>query len=203
MIFSSNFLPCLQYLVAILKENQININITEQYRKQSYRTRAYIIGSNKVEILNIPVQKASNNTLIKDIKIENKDNWQKQNWKSIQTSYKKSPFFEYYDYLFLPLFEKKYNFLIEYNTEVLSKCLKVLRVNKTICLNEYSYFEIANETISFNAKNRTEIHDFFTPIAYSQVFGNKFEQNLSILDLIFSKGPESLEILKESLKNEH
>ena len=70
MIYSSNFLPCLAYMSSILKENEIFININEQYQKQSYHTRANIISPNKVEFINVNVKKSPNHTVIKDIKID-------------------------------------------------------------------------------------------------------------------------------------
>jgi hypothetical protein len=202
MILSSNFLPCLAYMVAILDESEIKINIGEQYRKQSYRTRAYILGPHQIETLTIPIQRAVNNAIIKDIKIDNRENWQRVLSKTIANSYKKSPYYEYYDYLFAPLFNQKFDFLIDLNHKSLTICLEILKLNKTICQAEFSYFENKNDFISFNAKNRLDFPDFFMPKEYFQNFGNMFEPNLSIIDLLFSKGPESVQILKSSKKSE-
>jgi len=198
MIFSSNFLPCLAYMTAILEESEIKINIGEQYRKQSYRTRANVLGPHQVETLTVPIQKAPNNEIIKEIKIDNRENWQKPISKTIQNSYKKSPYYEYYEYLFQPLFEKHYTYLIDLNHKSLTICLEVLKINKTICQAEFSYFENKNDFISFNAKNRLDFPSFYQPKEYFQNFGKKFEPNLSIIDLLFSKGPESVQILKSS-----
>lgn len=200
MIFSSNFLPCLAYMTAILEESEIKINVGEQYRKQSYRTRANILGPHQVETLTVPIQKAPNNEIIKEIKIENRTNWQKPIFKTIENSYKKSPYFEYYEYLIQPLFKKQYNYLIDLNHKSLTICLEILKINKTICQAEFSYFENKNEFISFNAKSRLDFPDFYMSKEYFQNFGNKFEPNLSVIDLLFSKGPESLQILKSSKK---
>jgi WbqC-like protein family len=201
MIFSSNFLPCLAYMTAILEESEINLNIGEQYRKQSYRTRANVLGPHQVETITVPIQKAPNNELIKEIKIDNRNNWQRAMLKTIENSYKKSSYFEYYEHLFRPLFAKQYSHLIDLNHNSLTICLEIMKINKTICQGEFSYFENKNHFISFNAKNRLDFPDFFVPKAYFQNFGNKFEPNLSIIDLLFSKGPESVQILKSSKKS--
>ncbi|WP_255069958.1 WbqC family protein [Lacihabitans sp. LS3-19] len=201
MIYSSNFLPCLAYFAGILQEPEIKINIGEQYRKQSYRTRAYILGPHQVETLNIPVLNAPNNEIIKEIQIDNRTSWQRSHFKTISNCYKKSTYFEFYEYLFEPLFIKTFSHLIDFNHESLSICLKILKINKTICQGEFSYFENKNDFISFNAKNRLELPDYFVSRPYFQNFGNKFEQNLSIIDLLFSKGPESVDLLKSSIKS--
>jgi hypothetical protein len=197
MIFQSNFLPCLAFMGSILNQNEIKINTTDQYRKQSYRNRAYILGPHQVETLVVPIQKNKNNSLIKDIKIDYRENWQRTHWRTITTCYKNSPFFEYYDYLFFSIFERKFEYLIDLNYESLSLCLKILKIDMTICQADFPYFENKNEFISFNAKNRLENVDFYHSIPYSQNFGSKFEPNLSIIDLIFNKGTESLLFLKK------
>lgn len=198
MIFSSNFLPCLAYMTAILEESEIKINIAEQYRKQSYRTRAYIMGPHQIETLTVPIQKAPNNEIIKEIKIDNHENWQRAMAKTLANSYKKSPYYEFYEYLFQTLFTKQFKYLVDLNLKSLSICLEILKINKTICQAEFSYFENKNDFISFNAKNRLDFPDFYKPVEYFQNFGNKFEPNLSVIDLLFSKGPESVQILKSS-----
>ncbi|MCP9765051.1 WbqC family protein [Lacihabitans soyangensis] len=198
MIFSSNFLPCLAYMTAILEESEIKINIGEQYRKQSYRTRANILGPHQVETLTVPIQKAPNNEIIKEIKIDNRTDWRKTIFKTIENSYKKSPYYDYYEYLFRPLFDRPYDYLVDFNHKSLTICLEILKINKTICQAEFSYFENKNDFISFNAKNRLDLPDFYKPVEYFQNFGNKFEPNLSVIDLLFSKGPESVQILKSS-----
>jgi hypothetical protein len=201
VIYSSNFLPCLTYFAGILQEAEIKINIGEQYRKQSYRTRAYLLGPHQVENLNIPVLNAPNNTIMKEIKIDNRTNWQRSHFKTIANCYKKSTYFEHYEHLFEPLFSKTFTHLIDFNAESLTICLRILKVNKTIWQGEFSYFENKNDFISFNAKNRLELPDYFVSRPYFQNFGNKFEQNLSVIDLLFSKGPESVDLLKSSIKS--
>jgi hypothetical protein len=187
-------------MTAILEESEINLNIGEQYRKQSYRTRTNILGPHQIETLTVPIQKAPNNEIMKEIKIDNRTNWQRVILKTIENSYKKSSYFEYYEYLFQPLFMEQYSHLIDLNLKSLTICLEILKINKTICQGEFSYFENKNDFISFNAKNRLDFPDFFVPKEYFQNFGNKFEPNLSIIDLIFSKGPDSIQILKNSKK---
>ncbi len=201
MIFTSNFLPCIAYMSAFVKFDDVSVTYDEYYEKQTYRNRAYVLGANKVETLSIPVHKIANKTLLKDIKIDNHELWQRRFWRTIEAAYKKSPFFEHYDYLFYDLFHKKYDFLYDLNHDSLSKCLKSLKVNKTICLVEKVDFENKNEIFSFNAKKRGENPDFFKPVPYLQNFGNGFVSNLSIIDLIFCKGPESLQILNNSIRN--
>lgn len=200
MIFSSNFFPCIDYFRTFSKEEKLLINIGEQYKKQSYRTRAYILGPHKIETINVPVKKYSNNEIIKNIRIDYSENWNHKAWKTIETCYRNSPYFEYFEHLLKDIFSKKYDHLIDLNLDSVTICLKILGLNKTICQQEFSYYENKNQFISFNAKNRLENAAF---LPYTQIFGNKFEPNLSILDLIFTKGRNGLAFLnpEDQMKN--
>ncbi|MBK9936109.1 MAG: WbqC family protein [Cytophagaceae bacterium] len=201
MIYSSNFLPCLAFMSSILKENDISINIGEQYQKQSYHTRAYILGPNKVDFINVNVKKAPNHTPIKDIKIDYSQNWNNVAWKTIQNTYKKSSYFEYYDYILEPIFSKKSEFLVDINVFALEKVFQILKIKPKISLVEYPFLEYQHEFLTFNAKKRLDLPENYLSVPYYQIFGNTFEPNLSIIDLLFSKGPDSLEILRKSASN--
>lgn len=175
----------------LLKQEIVNINIGEQYKKQSYRTRAYILGPNNIETINVPVKKYKNNEVIKNIIVDYSDHWNEKSWKSIQNSYRNSPYFEYYEDYFFEVFNKKYDSLIDLNQEALTLCLKMMRIKKTFCLQEFDYYDFKDSFLDFNAKNRLENVDKMPNFVYNQNFGNKFEHNLSILDLLFLKGPDS------------
>ncbi len=200
MIFSSNFFPCVDFFRFALREEVIFINTIEQYKKQSYRTRAYILGPHQVETIHVPVKKYSNNELIKNIKIDYSENWNTKAWKTIQNSYKNSPYFEYYEDYVSKVFAKKYENLLELNYDTMTICLKLLKINKTICQEYFSYYDNKERFVSFNAKNRLENSDKLPFEAYLQNFGKKFEPNLSILDMLFMNGTSSVDLL--SIENQ-
>lgn len=193
MIFSSNFFPCLDYFRAILQENTININIGEQYKKQNYFNRAYILGPHKVESIIVPVKKHRNHEVLKNIRIDYSENWHIKAWKTITNCYRKSPYFEFLEDYISPIFLEKHESLVELNQMNLTICLKILGADTTICLSEFPYYEYKEQFISFNAKNRGENK---SDIVYQQVFGNEFEDNLSVLDLLFCKGRSGLLLLR-------
>jgi hypothetical protein len=185
-------------MAAIVQENEIKINVGEQYRKQSYRTRAQILGPHQIEILNINVKKAPNNTPIKEIRLDYHENWQKISWKTLENCYKNSPFFEETEWYFQKLFSKKYDFLIDINLEALEILLKIFKIKKEIQLDSYSFFEYRDEFLSFNPKKPKELPSEFVSQQYPQVFGDIFVPNLSVIDLVFSQGPQSVVLLKKS-----
>ncbi|SOE19550.1 WbqC-like protein family protein [Spirosomataceae bacterium TFI 002] len=196
MILTPHFLPCVRYCIEILKFENVELDVNQTYTKQSYRNRAYILGANKVEALIIPVHASSGKTLMKDVRVDNHSLWQKNQWKTIEAAYRKAPFYEHYDYLFQPSFEKKYNFLNDFLVDNLTSCLTALNVNKTLCLVENSQKEL---NFDLNAKERVKRDPDYQLYEYYQNFGNVFEPNLSILDMIFCIGPESRSHLEKSL----
>lgn len=196
MIFSSNFFPCIDYMRNIFLQNEILLNVAEQYQKQSYHTRAYVLGPHQVETLNVPVRKYKNNAPISSIVIDYSESWNVKAWKTLTNSYRNSPYFEFFENYLEELFTTKYERLIDLNHDSLTICLKLLGVNKTICQQEFPYYDFKNQFISFNAKKRLENSDKLPYTEYRQNFGNKFEFNLSILDLLLMKGRGCLEILK-------
>lgn len=191
MIFSADFFPCIDYMRHFLREEELWINSAEQYLKQSYHTRAYILGPHQVELLSVPVKKYANHALINEIEIDLASQWNRKAWKTIENAYRNSPYFEHFEPYIYPLFSDNYTQLLDLNVQTLTICLKLLRVKKTICHRDFSYYEYKNQFIRFNAKSRGENADNLPFRPYAQNFGNKFESNLSILDLLFMKGLDS------------
>ncbi|MCD8539987.1 MAG: WbqC family protein [Leadbetterella sp.] len=196
MIFSPDFFPCIDFFRHLTAEDEVWINAGGQYRKQSYQTRAYVLGPHQVEMLRVPVKRFSNHELIRHIEIDYSTAWNVKAWRTLQNIYRNSPFFEYFEDYIYKVFAKRYERLIDLNIDTLTICLKLMRVDKTICPGDFSYYEYKNQFISFNAKKRGENAVNLPFPVYTQNFGNKFEPNLSILDLLFMKGTGSWEIWK-------
>jgi hypothetical protein len=49
-----------------------------------------------------------------------------------------------------------------------------------------------------NPKRANLLQEIYRPFEYTQNFGNTFEANLSIVDLIMNEGPNSFNIIKKS-----
>lgn len=199
-----HYLPSLEYFTLLCSNNEIYLEANENYTKQSYRNRCYILGANKIESLIIPIQKDKPKIQIRDVKIDYSEQWVKVHWRTIEAAYKKAPFFEYYSDYFKDIFEKKHTFLWDLNFELLSICLKFLKVNLPISLTESYQKEYNDEVMDvrnvINPKNDYKSNGIYQPAPYTQNFGNDFVANLSILDLLFCKGNSSIDILAKSLK---
>jgi hypothetical protein len=182
--------------------NKITFEVEDNYQKQTNRNRMYIYSPNGIQLLNIPVKHTKDrHQKTKDIKLETAFNWQKQHFKSLEAAYRSSPFFEYFEDAIIPVFEKKYTFLIDLNFEtidIVAGCLKMQLVfDKT-----QEYFHDVIDTVDLRglAVGKKDENQF---AEYTQVFGDKFGflNNLSILDLLFNEGRHALDYLQQQKKS--
>lgn len=202
---STAYMPPVQYFSKFTEENRIFIEQQENYIKQSYRNRCRIVSANGPITLSIPVEHSSGvKTRIKDIRISDHGNWQHMHWNAIVSAYNSSPFFEYYQDDFAPFYHQKYSFLFDFNEE-----LRIL-ISQLIGLENISLNYTDDYRIEFGSDEldlRDAIHPkkdwksldiSFIPVTYYQVFDSKFGfiPNMSILDLLFNMGNESILILK-------
>lgn len=190
------YLPPLSWFAVFLKvENEVVLEQFENFPKQTYRNRANIYGANGRLSLIIPTRHTGKR-IMKETEISHRENWQQLHWKSIKTAYHRSPYFEFYQEKIEKIFEFKTDSLIEFNLNALKIIQDILKTEKAYSLNN-DYVKIPleeNYREKFSAKKETE----FEMEEYYQTFSDKlgFEKDLSILDLICNKGPETLTYLK-------
>lgn len=202
VLIELHYLPSLEFFSCIQSFSVVIIESNENFVKQSYRNRCYILGANKTEMLVVPVIDGNKKVLIKDSKIDYSQRWHINHWRTISGAYGKSPFYEFYADYFQSIYDKKHTYLLDLNLEMLTMCLKLLRVNKTIRQSEV-YEKEANSTVFdarnlINPKKVSDDSQFYFPSPYQQNFGNEFVPNLSIIDLLFCRGNQASEILKKS-----
>lgn len=205
---STAYLAPVQYYSKILAGDRIFIERCENYVKQSYRNRCNIVSANGVIPLSIPVVHNSGAKILsKDIRIADHGNWQHMHWNAIMSAYNSSPFFEYYQDDFAPFYHKKYDFLFDFNEELreLVSSLIGLEKEKLGYTDEYKTDFGSNE-----ADFRNLIHpkkDWvgqdrnFATNRYYQVFEQRFGfvPNMSIIDLLFNMGNESILVLQDTV----
>lgn len=191
------YFPSISHFAVIAQSDSITFEMEDNFQKQTNRNRTYIYSPNGIQLLNIPVKHSkATHQKTKDVLIENEFDWQKQHFKSLEAAYRSSPFFEYFEDDIAPVFEKKHQFLMDLNFEVLdivTKCLRMkLEFGKTT-----EYFHEVNDFSDFRylSNGKKDANSFEK---YTQVFDDKhgFINNLSVLDLLFNEGKFAMDYLK-------
>ena len=179
---------------ALLKSNQVSFEVCDSYQKQTYRNRTHIYSANGTLALSIPVVYSQNNRqMYRDIEIYNNDKWQNVHWKSLISAYGASPFFEFYKDDLAPLFHTKQKFLMDFNFKCFETLLHCLDIEIDYLKTTSFEREITQNKDMRDCTNvRKEKQYNF--VNYTQVFEKKhgFISNLSILDLLFNEGPNTV-----------
>ena len=192
----------IQYYSLLAHYKDVMVEQYSHYIKQTYRNRCQILTANGVMNLTIPVDKVSGEKMLdKDVRISNTD-WQRVHWGAIESAYNNSPFFLYYSDDIRPMYEKKFDFLLDFNLQLQDIILPLIGLDSNLTLTE-SYAE-TNELDfreKLSPKYKGELPNFISK-PYYQVFKEKygFVENLSIFDLLFNMGNESVLILRDSYK---
>ncbi len=192
VLLSSAYLPPVSFFTAINSGGDVLIEQYDNYCKQTYRNRCRIATAAGVQVLTVPIVKSSSpKQLMKDVRISDHGEWRRQHWNALESAYMNSPFFMYYQDDFRPFYENKYEFLIDFNTQLTLLIMKLAGIERPIKLTE-SYGK--------NGENLTDLRQMADPGTdeplecrpYWQVFKEKygFLANLSAVDLLFNMGPE-------------
>ncbi len=196
ILLQPTYFPSVSNFVALVQAQTITFEIDDNYQKQTNRNRTYIYSPNGLQMLNIPTKHyKGSHQKTRDIKIENEFNWQKQHFKSLESAYRSSPFFEYFEDEIMPIFNKKHTFLLDLNFETINFVLKCLRLQTNYTKTVEYFHEVDYSDFRYLANGKKDISSFET---YPQVFQEKvgFLNNLSVLDLVFNEGKFALEYLK-------
>lgn len=197
ILIHPNYFPNIHQFTQIIKADIILFEASDNYQKQTFRNRTYIYGANGKLGLFVPVIHTHNNReLFKDVKISYDSNWMDLHLKSLQSAYRSSPYFEYFEDNFVKLYSEKEKFLVDFNI----KCIKLISNLLDLNLNykiSNEYIEKTNDIIDLRGLSNARKEKKIDTPKYIQVFESKhgYLNNLSILDLIFSEGTNSISII--------
>ena len=196
IVLTTAYLAPVVYYSEMAKAKTVYIENCDFYLKQTYRNRCQIAAANGSMALTIPVEKAGSvKILTRDVRISQHNDWQIQHWRSIESAYNSTPFFEYYKDELFPFYENKWTFLWDFNQEIQAKMLELMNLDIQI----QPTLEYKNRQDEKILDLREVIHPkkenkFVNCDPYYQVFEQRFgfQPNLSIIDLLFNMGNESI-----------
>ncbi|MDE0772603.1 MAG: WbqC family protein [Salibacteraceae bacterium] len=199
VILPSALFPPISYFALILKENKLGriptIEHHDFFVKQTVRNRYRIYTAQGEHLLSVPLVSKSSKTLLKSIEINYEMPWQKEHYRTLLAAYSSTPFFEHYIEALMPLFKSKFSSLLEMNTWAFEKMIELLDLSITA---EYSDKYIESDLEKDFRTTRNELYAEFNTTYYQLNFdqGMPFIGNLSILDVLFNKGPEARLLIK-------
>ncbi len=183
-----------EWFKLFLTSEQVLIEQYEHLVRGTHRSRCVVAGPNGKIILSIPLQRGRNQrTIMKDVKIGYEEPWQQLHVKTLNSCYRRSPYFEFFEDEVIHFFEKKYSYLIELNIASLEWIQKILTTNKEYTLTT-NYEKHPENILDYRNEFDSNISKQ-TISPYMQPFAdrNGFVGNVSMLDMIFCLGKKSLE----------
>lgn len=194
ILVSTAYLPPVEYFLKIASPGNILIEKEENYIKQTYRNRCYILSAHGPQLLSVPVYRGSiHKTCLKDIKIDYSKRWQQVHTGAIRSSYGASPFFLHYFEEMERIINQNHQYLIDLNSDLLRLMLGYLRIKKKIVFTDH-FIPQGNHPSDFRyiIKPKSSVQSYI-PKEYFQVFEERtgFVPGLSIIDLLFNMGPDS------------
>ena len=198
ILLHPSYFPTIEQMAAVAQADSIVWEVEDNYQKQTYRNRAYIAHSNGILLLNVPIKhnKEEKRQKTKEVIVENDFPWQEQHWKSLQSAYRTSPFFEYYEDDLKHLFTDPVESLMAHNLKIYNTLSELIgiEVETSKTLN----FEIQPTIKDFRDLINSKRKSNFQTEPYTQVLeaNHGFLPNLSVLDLLFNEGPNALEYLE-------
>jgi hypothetical protein len=194
------YFPTIAFFSVFAQSDGIMWETQGNYQKQTFRNRTYICNDRGKHILSIPISHADNSIgkqLNRDVKIDNTYPWQRQHWRTLETAYRTSPYFEFYEDDIKPLYDKEFEYLMDFNLKTIENICDCLQLEMPRANTKVFKLDRENDYRDLvRVKNKFQLEQ----TDYVQVFGDRhgFTPNLSILDLLFNLGPNATTYLKET-----
>lgn len=216
VLLSTTYFGPIQWYQKLYRADEVWIERHETFQKQTYRNRCIIATTQGTQALTVPVERSNSQSSIpqflKDIRISDHGNWRHLHWNALRSAYGDSPFFMYYEDDIRPFFERRWDYLFDFNEAIIEKMCELLDIQPNIHYTDQYLPSLDRERLRVGASAGMGLEEGlldcrntiapkhpvpdpgFTPQRYYQVYEAKhgFLPNLSILDLLFNMGPESV-----------
>lgn len=195
------YFPPITSVIALWKYTYVLFDIYEPYRKMTFRNRCIVVGAQGIISLSVPLVNGRNQNLPQnEVLISNKENWQSRHFKSLQSAYSRSPFFDHYREELALIYQNRIDKLKDWNLLCLNWIKEKMDSPAEI---QFTAKAVPYKTEGYNEQRSIVLpknYSDWNPVKYRQVFEERigFFPNLSVLDLLFNTGPEAGELLRKA-----
>ena len=200
ILLHPTYWPSIVQMVQVVHSEEVIFEHWDNYQKQTYRNRAYIAHANGKLSLNVPVLHSvdGKRQTSREVRTDGRFPWAEQHWKSLQSAYRSSPYFEFYEDDLIDLFSQMDVNLMDHNIAIFQRISEVLGIEPKWSFNDSYQTEVTDRRDLRHLVNAKK-EPVYTLTPYTQVLqeNGEFLSNLSILDLLFNEGPNALSYLLE------
>lgn len=196
-LLSSAYFGPIQWYQKLYRYPQVVIEQHDHFVKQTYRNRCVIATTGGRQVLSVPIERYDGlKCAMRDVRISDHGNWRHLHWNALLSAYGESPFFEFLADDLRPFFERRWDYLFDFNLEITNKVCELLDIEPHIALSDH-YLAPSEVSVDLRDAIRPKHplpDEQFSPRPYYQVYAAKhgFQPNLSILDLLFNEGREAV-----------
>ena len=198
-LLTTTYFGPVEWYQQLNRADVVYLEACESFIKQTYRNRCIIATANGQQALTVPIAHGGSR-LIRDVRISNHGSWRRVHWNALQSAYSESPFFEFYADDLRPFFEQDYEFLYDFNFEIMQKICELLDIHPHVLHSEKFRMKSVEFATAHDVSAKgiavadSTLYTLHSTKPYYQVFAHKFgfQPNLSILDLLFCMGPEAI-----------
>ena len=146
-LLSTTYFGPVQWYQKLYRYEEVEIEQWESFQKQTYRNRCLIATTQGIQALTVPVERGTS-PLIKDIRISDHGNWRHLHWNALVSAYGESPFFEYYQDDIRPFFEKRWEYLLDFNEAIREKMCELLDIQPKVKYSlEFKVYSLEMNTL--------------------------------------------------------
>ena len=125
ILLHPTYFPNIATFAAIV-QNDVVWEMHDNYQKQTYRNRCYICTDQGKHMRHVGGDEGRQKYAA--VRLDNAYQWQRQHWRTLQTTYRTSPFFEFYEEDIAPLFENDFEHLLDFNLKTIATICRCLQV---------------------------------------------------------------------------
>lgn len=128
-LLSTTYFGPVQWYQKLYRSEAAVIDADEPFMKQSFRNRCYIAAANGVQALTVPIEKAR---ITRDVRISDHGDWRRVHWNAITSAYGESAFFEYYQDDLRPFYERRWEFLYDFNEAIRQVVCELIDIHPSL-----------------------------------------------------------------------